>query len=146
MRKSTITRTWLAGLAGIVAGVIGAGLGTVLLLAYGGTWTGYGDPTGGDFVPTIDAFFWWTVGLICAGALVAVAGVVAQVVAWIGALINTFASADKTWFVVLLTGGLLSILGLMIAPFLVMVVYVLSGPDVEPRVTAGPPATLAPAS
>lgn len=58
-----------------------------------------------------------------------VAGAVVQVVAWIGALIDTYDSPDKTWFVVLLIGGLLGLLGVVLAPFAVMVVYLISGPD-----------------
>ncbi|HEY7201553.1 MAG TPA: hypothetical protein VIC57_15135 [Candidatus Dormibacteraeota bacterium] len=143
MRKATITRVWLGGLIGIVAGLLGAIVGTILLLAYGGTWGGW---NGGDFVPTMDAFFWWMVGLITTGALVAVAGAIVQVVAWIGALINTYAAPDKAWFVVLLIGGLLGI-AIAIAPFVVMVVYLLSGPDGDRAVAVPPaPATFAPAS
>jgi hypothetical protein len=148
MRKATVTRTWLGGLGAIVAGIVAVGVGTILMLAYGGT---FGGPTGDDFVPTMNAFFWWMVGLISAGALVGTAGVVVQIVAWIGALINTYASPEKTWFVVLLVGGLLGVVGVMIAPFVVMVVYLFSGPDVERPATAvtmpgSPPYTLAPTS
>jgi len=143
MRKATITRVWLGGLIGIVAGLMGAILGTILLLAYGGTWGGW---SGGDFVPTMDAFFWWMVGLITTGGLVALAGAIVQIVAWIGALINTYGAADKTWFVVLLIGGLLGV-AVAIAPFVVMVVYLLSGPDGDRPVTVPPsPTTFAPAS
>jgi len=44
-------------------------------------------------------------------------------VAWIGALINTVAIDDKTWFVLLLVLGLLSF-GLI-----AMIAYVIAGPD-----------------
>lgn len=144
MRKATITRVWLGGLIGIIAGLMGALVGTILLLAYGGTWGGW---SGGDFVPTMDAFFWWMVGLITIGGLVGVAGAIVQIVAWIGALINTYAVPDKVWFVVLLIGGLLGLAGVVVAPFLVMVVYLISGPDGD-RAAAVPPAptTFAPAS
>jgi hypothetical protein len=144
MRKATIARVWLGGLIGIVAGLLGAMVGTILLLAYGGTWDGW---SGGDFVPTMDAFFWWMVGLITTGGLVAVAGAIVQIVAWIGALINTYPVPDKAWFVVLLIGGLLGVAGVLIAPFVVMVVYLISGPDGD-RAAAAPPAptSFAPAS
>jgi len=122
---------------------LGAIVGTILLLACGGTWGGW---NGGDFVPTMDAFFWWMVGLITTGALVAVSGAIVQIVAWIGALINTYAVADKTWFVVLLIGGLLGV-AVAIAPFVVMVVYLLSGPDGDRPATVPPASTtFAPAS
>lgn len=145
MRKATITRVWLGGLAGIVAGIVAAGFGVILMLAYGGT---FGGPSGQDFVPTLDAFFWWMVGLITLGGLIALAGGFVQVVAWIGALINTYASPDKSWFVVLLIGGLLGPFFFAV-PFVVMVFYLIIGPDVEPSTTSAapvPPARLAPAS
>lgn len=150
MRKATITRAWLGGLAGIIAGIVAVALGTILMLAYGGT---FGGPTGRDFVPDMSAFFWWMVGLITAGVLVGSAGAIVQIVAWIGALINTYASPEKAWFVVLLVGGLLAVVGVLIAPFVVMVVYLISGPDVEPLRTRpavpappAPPYTLAPSA
>jgi hypothetical protein len=147
MRKATITRVWLGGLAGIAAGAVAIALGTILMLAYGGT---YGGPSGRDFVPTMDAFFWWMIGLITAGALVGAAGLIAQSVAWIGALVSTYAAPEKTWFVVLLVGGLIGFVSFPIAPFVVMIVYLIIGPDLVPPATAAappvaPPATLAPA-
>jgi hypothetical protein len=147
MRKSTIGGLWLGGLAGIGVGIVAIVLGTVLMLGYGGT---FGGPTGSDFSPTLSAFFWWMVGLITAGALVVVAGGIAQLVAWIGALVNTFALADRTWFIVLLVGGAASLVGIVIAGFVVMVVYLLIGPDSTVPATESTPAaphmTLAPAS
>ena len=76
-----------------------------------------------------------------------VAGAVVQVVAWIGALIDTYDSPDKTWFVVLLIGGLLGLLGVVLAPFAVMVVYLISGPDtVRPETRPSSPGPLVTAS
>ncbi len=146
MRKSTITRVWLGGLAAIAAGLVAAAVGVILLLGYGGT---YGGASGSDFVPTLNAFFWWVVGLITLGGLVLTAGGIAQFVAWIGALVDTYQLPEKTWFAVLLIGGLLGLLGIVIAGFVVMVVYLMIGPDAERPVTAppapvAPPATLAP--
>jgi hypothetical protein len=148
MRKSTITRVWLGGLAGIAGGVLAFAVGTILMLGYGGT---YGGPSGSDFVPTMNASFWWMVGLVTLGALALVAGAIAQVVAWIGALVNTYALAEKTWFTVLLIGGLIGIFGMVLAGFVTMVVYLMIGPDTSRPATgvpipATPPVTLAPAS
>ena len=149
MRKSTISGVWLGGLAGIAGGVVAILAGTFLMLAYGGTWSG--DPSNQQFTPAIDAFFWWMVGLITVGALVVLAGGLAQLVAWIGALVNTYALADKTWFIVLLIAGAVGLVGLAITGFVAMVVYLLIGPDstapAGARTTAvPPPMTLAPAS
>jgi hypothetical protein len=143
MRKATITRVWLGGLGAIVVGVIGAMIGTVLLLAYGGT---FGGVDNSEFQPTMDAFFWWMVGLISGGGLLALSGAIVQIVAWIGALIDTYPEPDKAWFVVLLIGGLLGVVGVFVAPFVVMVVYLISGPDRRTAAAVPPPATLSPAS
>ena len=61
------------------------------------------------------------------GAIALVGGGVAQLVAWIGALISTAQLEDKTWFLILL---LLGIFGLGFIP---MLVYVVAGPDTRQR-------------
>ena len=77
-----------------------------------------------------DAFFWGTVAMMAAGGAALIAGAITQCVAWIGALLNTFRDADKTWFVALLALGLLGF------QFPAMIAYLVAGPDVQ----AGPPA------
>jgi hypothetical protein len=68
-------------------------------------------------------------GLGGALAMLAVAGVVIGgsmllgLIAWIGALVNTYQLEDKTWFLVLL------VLGLWSFGFVAMVAYVVAGPD-----------------
>jgi hypothetical protein len=149
MRKSTIGGVWLGGLAGLAGGVVAILVGVFLMLAYGGTWSV--DQSNQEFTPAFDAFFWWMVGLITFGGLVVLAGGIAQLVAWIGALFNTYALADKTWFIVLLIAGAVGLFGLAIAGFVAMAVYLLVGPDGTRPAGAGtaaapPPMTLAPAS
>jgi hypothetical protein len=62
--------------------------------------------------------------IVAAVALLAlIAGGIVQFVAWIGAVLNTAQLADKTWFVVLLVLGLLSL------ALPVMIAYVAAGPD-----------------
>lgn len=99
MKKSTVTKTWLAGLIALVAGLI--------------------------------------VGFTAA----AVGGVV-QIVAWIGALINTYQIEDKTWFAVLLAGGIIGFAFALVG-FAAMVAYLIAGPDGmamrEPRMPTYPP-------
>lgn len=140
MTKSTITRTWIAGLIVIVAGLIVGGLGVGLMLAYGGTYTPAVSGNGYDFVPRIDGFFWTTIALMVVGFGAALVGTVLQLVAWIGALIGTYALEDKTWFVVLLVGGLVG-LAFGLVGFAVMVAYLIAGPDVAiaPRHPVAPP-------
>lgn len=53
---------------------------------------------------------------------------VVELVAWVGAVLNTYRLADRTWFVVLLAGGLLGI-GSGLIGFAVMVAYLIAGPD-----------------
>jgi hypothetical protein len=149
MTKSTITRTWIAGLVVLAGGLLVVGLSVGLMVAYGGTFTAASRENGYDFVPRFDNFFWATVGFMVLGFTGVVAGGIVQLAAWIGALINTNQIPQKTWFAVLLVGG---ILGIVFAPigFAAMVAYVVAGPDgmtVQQRAAAAAPQrTLAPTS
>jgi len=128
MNKPTITKIWLGGLIGLALGLLVGGLGLGLLLAYGGQYTPAPAGNGYDFVPNVNAFFWATVGLMVAGFTLAAAGGVAQLAAWIGALVNTYQLEDKAWFIVLLAGGLFG-LSFGLIQFAVMVAYLVAGPD-----------------
>lgn len=150
MTKSTVTRTWIAGLVMLALGLIVAGISIGLMLAYGGTFTAAANGNGYDFVPRYDAFFGTMVFFIVAGALAAAAGGIVQLVAWIGALVNTYRLQDKTWFAVLLAGGLL---GFWFGPigFVAMVAYLIAGPDglaIQKQLPSSTsmPSTLAPTS
>ncbi|HST90080.1 MAG TPA: hypothetical protein VLJ14_17030 [Ktedonobacterales bacterium] len=151
MRKSTITKTWIAGVILMAAGLLVGGVSLGLMLAYGGQFTPAPGENGYDFVPRLDGFFWTMVSLMIAGFAVAAIGGIVQLTAWIGALVNTYQLADRTWFVVLLAGGLLG-LAFGIVGFAAMVAYVIAGPDStvtgEARLPtlAQPPAMLAPTS
>lgn len=142
MRKSTITRTWLGGLVLLAGALLVAGISVGLMLAYGGTFTQAAAGNGFDFVPSYNGVFWTTVGIMVAGcAVAAVAGLV-QLAAWIGALVNTYQLQDKTWFVVLLAGGVLG-LAFGLIGFAAMVAYLIAGPD---GMSAGQPHGRSPAS
>jgi hypothetical protein len=149
MTKPMITRIWIIGLIVLAIGLIVGGIGLGLMLAYGGHFTARANGSGYDFTPTINAFFWTTVGLMTGGFAVAAGGGIAQLAAWIGAVINTYQIQDKTWFIVLLVGGFLS-LGFALFGFATMVAYLIAGPDgkgIAPPQgipSAPPPATLAP--
>lgn len=151
MRKSTITRTWVAGVILLAAGLLVGGVSLGLMLAYGGQFTAAPSGSGYDFTPRLDGFFWTMVSLMIVGFTVAAVGGIVQLTAWIGALVNTYQLADRTWFVVLLAGGLLG-LAFGVVGFAAMVAYVIAGPDGtaawESRMPtpAQPPATLAPTS
>ena len=141
MAKRSITRLWLAGLIALAAGLLVGGLGIGFMLAFGGTYTPAPSGSGYDFAPRIDGFFWAMVSLMIVGFAVAAAGGIAQLAAWIGALVNTYQLQDKTWFVVLLVGGLLG-LAFGLVGFATMVAYLVAGPD---GLTIGPPQVLPPA-
>ena len=121
MTKRTITKVWLWGLAGIVAGLVVAGIGVTLMLTGAGTWSGPSDRP--IFTPTYGGYFATTVAITSAGGLILLGGAIAQFVAWIGALMNTSRGTDKTWFILLLVLGLVSV------QFVMMIVYLLAGPD-----------------
>lgn len=128
MTKSTITKTWIGGLVVFAAGIVVAIVGVFLMLAYGGTFTQIDGTTNYNFTPTMNGFFWTTIGVMVVGGLIALIGSVVQLAAWVGALVNSYALPEKGWFLILLLGGLLSIAFAPIG-FAVMVAYVIAAPD-----------------
>lgn len=128
MTKSTITKTWIGGLAVFAGGIVAAIAGVFLMLAYGGTFTQVAGTNRYDFTPDNSGFFWFTVTLIVIGGLIVAAGGVVQLVAWIGGLFNSYLLPSKAWFLVLLFGGLMSF---FFAPFGfgAMLAYVVGAPD-----------------
>jgi hypothetical protein len=149
MTKSTITKVWIGGLAVFAAGIVLAIVGVFLMLGYGGTFTQISGTTNYDFVPNMNGFFWVTVGLIVAGGLIGLIGSIAQFVAWIGGLVNSYALPGRGWFWALLLGGILSFFFAPIG-FAAMVAYVVTAPDgtpyrqVQPQTPAQPARPLAP--
>ena len=127
MRKSTVTRTWLGGLVLLAVGLLAAGVSIGLMLAYGGTFTKAATGNTYAFVPSYDNVFWTTTGIMIAGFAAAAIGGLVQLVAWIGALVNTYQLRDKTWFAVVLAGGLLG-LAFGLIGFAAMVAYLIAGP------------------
>ena len=146
MTKTTITKTWIGGLAIFAAGIVVAIIGVFLMLAYGGTFTQVvGSTNQYDFVPNMNGFFWVAIGLIVTGGLFALAGGIVQFVAWIGGLFNSFALPSKAWFGLLIVGGLVSFF-FALAPvgFAVMLAYIIAAPDGTPyQLAVQPPAPAA---
>lgn len=140
MKKPTVTWVWLSGLAAIIAGFIVVATGIGLMLGLGGVWTHTG-ASSYHFAPRLDSFFWGMVSIIAVGGVVILAGLVMQFVAWIGATINTWRSSDKTWFLLLL------VLGVLGFQFIMMIVYLIAGPDVTyprpPSMAYPPPPSVA---
>ena len=147
MAKSTINRTWIAGLVILAAGLVLAIAGGLLIFGYGGTFNQVSGTSQYDFTPRFDGFFWTMISLVIAGGLVAAVGGLTQLAAWIGALVNSYQLPEKTWFVVLLLGGIFG-LAMGLIGFAAMLAYVVAGPDGLPhgRVAARstPQGTLAP--
>jgi MFS family permease len=131
MSKASITRMWIAGLIVLVVGLAVGGISLGLMLAKGGTWVPAASGNGSDFIPTVNGFFWTTVGFMIAGFTIAAVGGIVQLATWIGALVNTYQFEDKAWFIILLVGGLLG-LAFGLISFAVMVAYLVAGPDGMP--------------
>lgn len=129
MTKSAITKVWIGGLAVFAAGILVSIVGVFLMLAYGGTFERIaGDPNNYTFTPDLNGFFWTTIALIVIGGVVALIGSIVQLAAWVGALVNSYALPEKTWFVILLLGGLVAV---AFAPvgFAVMIAFVVAAPE-----------------
>ena len=111
---------------------------------------------GVTYVP--DSTFWGLVSFVILGGIAVLGGIVAQFVAWIGAVINTNRLVDKTWFNILLWVGVAGIVLNFIGGFgallgwVLMIVYLVGGPDgmaaepmmLRPTAPVEPPRTLAP--
>lgn len=131
MTKSLITKTWIGGLAVFAAGMVAAIVGVFWMLGYGGTFTQIAGTNNYDFTPSMDGPFWTGVTLIVVGGLIGLIGGIVQLVAWIAALMNSYLLPQKTWFLVVLLGGLLSFFFAPIG-FAAMVAYVVGAPDGTP--------------
>jgi hypothetical protein len=119
MKKTVITRLFVGSLI-----AIGAGLVLLLGAAAVGVATSSFIMNGPD-VAGIQAtpLAWSMVAVASLAILVMAAAGVTQLVAWIGAVLNTAKLEDKTWFLVLL------LLGIVSFGFVAMAVYVIAGPD-----------------
>jgi MFS family permease len=121
--KRTVTRIFVASLIAIAGSL-------VLLFTAGGL--AYANDVfvmdGPDVVGVRgSAFGWWMLGLAIVAAITLIGALIAQFVAWIGAVLNTSQLPDKTWFLVLLITGLLSF------GFIPMIIYLIAGPaDSQP--------------
>ena len=146
MSKSKITKTWVAGVAVFAAGIVVAIAGVFVLLAYGGTFTQIGSSfstssSNYHFTANMNGSFWTGFGVIVLGGVIALIGAIVQLVAYIGGLVNSYWLPDRTWFAVMLVGGLLSLAFTPIGLAL-MVAYVIAAPDgSEYRLAPTGPAT-----
>jgi hypothetical protein len=154
MTKRTITILWLSGIGVMIVGGLLALFTALALASHMGAFAANYQYTG--YVP--DSTFWALVSFIILGGVAVLGGIVVQLAAWIGAVINTNRLVDKTWYNILLWCGVAGIvLGLITGPvgallgWVLMIVYLVGGPDGMARepmllraMPTEPPKTLAP--
>ena len=117
MGRSLLVKLFFGSLIGFVAGA-------VVLVVAGAIAIGNDVfvMTGPDVVGLNSGPLTWTViGLMALASLIMILATVTQVVAWIGAVLDTANRPDKTWFVVLLALGLLGF------GFVATLIYVIAG-------------------
>jgi hypothetical protein len=119
MSKTTVTRFFIGGIVAVFAGAILAGATVWVAIANGVFVMDGPDIVGLSAGPLGVAF----VGLGIVGVAAMLAGFIAGLVSWIGALLNTARIANKAWFIALLLTGIFSV------GFIAMIVYVVAGPD-----------------
>jgi hypothetical protein len=128
MTKTTVTRLFIGSAIAVIAGAI---------LAVAAVWIAIANDV---FILSDDdivglrwtAIAWAMLGLGIVGSLAVIGGMIAGLVSWIGALLNTSQLESKTWFLVLLLLGIFSfgVIG--------MLAYVIAGPDGARQQTASP--------
>jgi hypothetical protein len=119
MTKSTVTKIFVGSLIAIASGLV---LFVVAgLVAYGNNSFVMNGPDVVGVKPTL--FGSTMVALAALGIIVMAGAAIAQLVAWVGAVLNTALLENKTWFIVLLLTGLLSF------GFIAMIIYLIVGPD-----------------
>ena len=118
MSKPVVTRLFVGALLTLLVGVLIA-VGAVLVAIADGVIS-IGGPSG--VTVRTEALAGMVMWLFLA-SIVILAGSIDAIASWIGALLNTFRLADKTWFIVLL------VLGLASFGWLAMIAYVFAGPD-----------------
>lgn len=130
MTKRMVTTLFVRSLVAFVVGLVALVGAGIMTLATDGFVMDGPDVVGLESTPVT-----WTAALLAAlGVLVMVAAAVAQVIAWVFAVLVTARLEDKTWFVVLLVLGVLSL------GFVGTLVYVAAGPDPDRELPARPPA------
>jgi hypothetical protein len=119
MSKATVTRLFIGGGLAVIAGAIGA---------IAAVWIAIANDVfimnGPDIVGLRGSALAWSLfGLGIAGAIAIMGGLIAGLLSWFGALLNTWRLDSKTWFVVLL------VLGIFNFGFFAMIAYLIAGPD-----------------
>ena len=118
MSKSVVTIVFVGGVIAMIAGVVISAIAVIGALAGGLVVI-----DGRGIVGVDGSVVWTMLGPVLLGGAAVAGGALAGLIAWLGALVNTFQLEDKTWFLVLL------VLGLFSFGFLAMIAYIVAGPD-----------------
>lgn len=119
MSKATVTRLFIGSGIAIVSGAILA-VAAVSLANANNVFV----MSGPDVVGLRGSVLAWSLlGLGIVGGLAVAGGMIGGLVAWIGALLNTWQLESRTWFAVLL------LLGIFNLGFFAMIAYLVAGPD-----------------
>jgi hypothetical protein len=119
MSKATVTRLFIGGGLALIAGAV---------LAIAAVWIAIANDVfvmnGSDVVGIRgSALAFSLLGLAIVGSLAMMGGLIAGLVAWIGALLNTWQLDSKAWFIALL------LLGIFNFGFFAMIAFLVAGPD-----------------
>jgi len=119
MSKATVTRLFIGGGLAVIAGAILAIVAVAIANANGAFVMDGPDIVGLKGSPLA----WAMLPLGIVGGIAIAGGLIAGLIAWIGALMNTWQLESKTWF-----AGLL-LLGIFNFGFFAMVAFLVAGPD-----------------
>ena len=119
MSKATVTGLFIGSGIAVVSGAILAVAAVSLAIA-----NNVFVMSGPDVVGLRGSVLAWSLlGLGIVGGLAVAGGMIGGLVAWIGALLNTWQLESRTWFAVLL------LLGIFNLGFFAMIAYLIAGPD-----------------
>jgi hypothetical protein len=119
MSKATVTRLFIGSGIAILSGAI-LTAATVSLAIANNVFVMSGPD---DIGLRGSVLAWSLLGLGIVGGLAVAGGMIGGLVAWIGALLNTWQLESRTWFAVLL------LLGIFNLGFFAMIAYLVAGPD-----------------
>lgn len=119
MTKATVTRLFIGGGLAVIAGAILA-IAAIWIAIANDVFVMNGPDVVGLRGSGLAAFM---LGLAIVGALTIMGGLIVGLVAWIGALLNTWQLESKAWFIALL------LLGIFNFGFFAMIAFLVAGPD-----------------
>lgn len=119
MSKATVTRLFIGGLVAVAAGA---------LLAVAAIWLAIANDVFVMHGPDIagingSALAWSLLGFAFVGGVTLASGMIAGLISWIGALLNTWRLESRVWFTILLLTGIFNF------GFVAMIAYLVVAPD-----------------